>query len=110
VAEELLQYNIRVSIVSPGSINTDFNDHSGQGAASGKDTKKKLQPDDIASVVAMLVTQAPQCFISEVLVRPPQKLEHNGTGGSESRTANSKPVRYRTAWAWADGGAAGERW
>jgi NAD(P)-dependent dehydrogenase (short-subunit alcohol dehydrogenase family) len=74
VAEELRQYNIRVSVVSPGSINTDFNDHSGRGNASGKDPKKKLQPDDIASVVAMLVTQAPQCFISEVLVRPTQKL------------------------------------
>jgi len=73
VAEELRQYNIRVSVVSPGSINTDFNDHSGRGIASGKDPKRKLQPDDIASVVATLVTQPPQCFISEVLVRPTQK-------------------------------------
>jgi NADP-dependent 3-hydroxy acid dehydrogenase YdfG len=73
VAEELRQYNIRVSVVSPGSINTDFDDHSGRGQASGKDPKKKLQPDDIASVVATLVAQPPQCFISEVLVRPTQK-------------------------------------
>jgi NAD(P)-dependent dehydrogenase (short-subunit alcohol dehydrogenase family) len=73
VAEELRQYNIRVSVVSPGSINTDFNDHSGRGFASGKDPKRKLQPDDIASVVATLATQPPQCFISEVLVRPTQK-------------------------------------
>ena len=73
VAEELRQYNIRVSAVAPGSINTDFNDHSGRGIASGKDPKKKLQPDDIASVVATLVTQPPQCFISEVLMRPTQK-------------------------------------
>jgi|SRR5215469_10846993 len=73
VAEELRQYNIRVSVVAPGSINTDFGDHSGRGAASGKDPKKKLQPDDIASVVATLVTQPPQSFISEVLIRPTQK-------------------------------------
>lgn len=73
VAEELRQYNIRVSAIAPGSINTDFNDHSGRGVASGKDPKKKLQPDDIASVVAMLVTQPTQCFISEVLMRPTQK-------------------------------------
>lgn len=73
VAEELRQYNIRVSVIAPGSINTDFSDHSGRGAASGKDPKKKLQPDDIASVVASLVTQAPQSFISEVLIRPTQK-------------------------------------
>lgn len=73
VAEELRQYNIRVSVVAPGSINTDFGDHSGRGAASGKDPKKKLQPDDIASVVATLVLQSPQSFISEVLIRPTQK-------------------------------------
>jgi NAD(P)-dependent dehydrogenase (short-subunit alcohol dehydrogenase family) len=73
VAEELRPHNIRVSVIAPGSINTEFNDHSGKGAASGKDPKKKLQPDDIASVVAMLVTEAKQCFISEVLMRPTQK-------------------------------------
>jgi 3-oxoacyl-[acyl-carrier protein] reductase len=73
VAEELREYNIRVSVIAPGSINTDFNDHSGRGSASGKDPKKKLQPDDIASAVATLVTQPTQCFISEVLMRPTQK-------------------------------------
>jgi NAD(P)-dependent dehydrogenase (short-subunit alcohol dehydrogenase family) len=73
VAEELRQYNIRVSVISPGSIDTDFSDHAGRGVASGKDPKKKLQPDDIAAVVATLVTQPPQCFISEVLMRPTQK-------------------------------------
>jgi 3-oxoacyl-[acyl-carrier protein] reductase len=73
VAEELRQFNIRVTVVAPGSINTDFSDHSGRGAASGKDPKKKLQPDDIASVIATLVVQPPQSFISEVLMRPTQK-------------------------------------
>jgi len=73
VAEELRVHNIRVSAVAPGSINTDFDDHTGKGAASGKDPKKKLQPDDIASVVATLVTQPQQSFISEVLIRPTQK-------------------------------------
>ncbi|HEX8711432.1 MAG TPA: SDR family oxidoreductase [Terracidiphilus sp.] len=73
VAEELRQFNIRVSVIAPGSINTGFNDHSGRGAASGKDPNKKLQPDQIASVVATLVTQPAQSFISEVLMRPTQK-------------------------------------
>jgi 3-oxoacyl-[acyl-carrier protein] reductase len=73
VAEELRQHNIRVSVIAPGSINTDFADHSGRGAASGKDPNKKLQPNQIASVVAMLVTQEAQSFISEVQIRPTQK-------------------------------------
>jgi 3-oxoacyl-[acyl-carrier protein] reductase len=68
VAEELRQHNIRVSAIAPGSINTHFGDPS-----TGKDPNKKLQPEDIAAVVATLVTQAPQSFISEVLIRPTQK-------------------------------------
>jgi NAD(P)-dependent dehydrogenase (short-subunit alcohol dehydrogenase family) len=67
VAEELRKYNIRVSVVSPGSVNTHF------GGAGGKDPSKKVQPEDVASIVAMLVAQPTQSFISEVLVRPTQK-------------------------------------
>jgi 3-oxoacyl-[acyl-carrier protein] reductase len=67
VAEELRGHNIRVSIVCPGSTNTDLSPQEGKNAA------KMLQPDDIAHVVGMLVTQAPQSFVSEVLVRPTQK-------------------------------------
>ncbi len=67
VAEELRAYNIRVSVVSPGSVNTAFSSHQ------GKDAGKVLQPEDIAHAVAALVTQAPQSFISEILLRPTSK-------------------------------------
>ncbi len=65
-AEELRSHNIRVSVVAPGSVNTDF----GRG---GKDRTKMLQPDDVAATVAMLVTQPRHAFISEVRMRPTQK-------------------------------------
>lgn len=71
VAEDLRAYGIRVSAVCPGSVATEFS-HGG-GPAKGKDESKMLQPDDIAHAVAMLVTQAPQSFISEVVMRPTQK-------------------------------------
>jgi 3-oxoacyl-[acyl-carrier protein] reductase len=67
VAEELRAYNIRVSVICPGSTHTDFSPHP------GKDSEKMLQASDVARVVAMLVTQAPQSFVSEVLLRPTQK-------------------------------------
>jgi 3-oxoacyl-[acyl-carrier protein] reductase len=67
IAEELRAHNIRVSVICPGSTNTDLSPHD------GKDHSKMLQPDDIAQVVAMLVTQSPQSFVSEVLLRPTQK-------------------------------------
>jgi 3-oxoacyl-[acyl-carrier protein] reductase len=67
MAEDLRAYGIRVSAVCPGTVATDFSPHA------GKDPSKMLQPDDIAHVVEMIVTQAPQSFISEVLLRPTQK-------------------------------------
>lgn len=68
VAEELRAQNIRVSVICPGSVDTDFSPRRG-----GKDTQKMLKADDVAHAVAMLVTQEPQSFISEVLLRPTQK-------------------------------------
>jgi 3-oxoacyl-[acyl-carrier protein] reductase len=67
VAEELRTHNIRVSLICPGSVNTELSPHE------GKDPSKMLQPEDVAHAVAMLVTEAPQSFISEVLLRPTQK-------------------------------------
>ena len=67
VAEELRGHNIRVSVICPGSTETDLSPHT------GKDPNKMLQPEDIAHAVAMLVTQKPQSFVSEILIRPTQK-------------------------------------
>jgi len=67
VAEELRGQNIRVSVICPGSTLSEWGHHG------GKDRKKLLLPDDVAHAVAMIVTQAPQSFVSEVLLRPTQK-------------------------------------
>jgi 3-oxoacyl-[acyl-carrier protein] reductase len=67
VAEELRRHNIRVAVICPGSTNTDLGPHE------GKQPSRMLQPSDVAHVVAMLVTQAPQSFASEVVLRPTQK-------------------------------------
>ncbi len=64
VAEELRVHNIRVSVVCPGSVDTELTPHA------GKDKSKMLRPEDVAHTVAMLVTQAPQSFVSEILAPP----------------------------------------
>jgi 3-oxoacyl-[acyl-carrier protein] reductase len=67
LAEELRSHNIRVSVVCPGSVDTEFSPHT------GKSPERMLRPEDVGHVVAMLVTQRPQSFVSEVLLRPTQK-------------------------------------
>lgn len=66
-AEDLRAYGIRVSAICPGSVATEFSPHG------KKDLSKMLQPDDVAHAVEMILTQAPQSFISEVSLRPTQK-------------------------------------
>ncbi len=70
VAEELRPYGVRVSVVAPGSVNTDF---GGAGSEDQAKAARKIQPADVARIVEMLVLQAPQSFVSEVLLRPTQK-------------------------------------
>jgi 3-oxoacyl-[acyl-carrier protein] reductase len=67
MAEDLRPHGIRVSAVCPGTVATDFSPHT------GKDLSKMLQPQDVAYAVEMILAQAPQSFISEVLLRPTQK-------------------------------------
>jgi 3-oxoacyl-[acyl-carrier protein] reductase len=67
MAEDLRGYGIRVNAICPGSVATDFSPHG------KKDISKMLQTEDIAHVVELIVTQAPQSFISEILIRPTQK-------------------------------------
>jgi NAD(P)-dependent dehydrogenase (short-subunit alcohol dehydrogenase family) len=66
VAEELRDHGIRVSAVATGSVNTSF-------GGSGKDGSWKIQPGDVAEVVAMIVSQPQQSFVSEVKMRPTRK-------------------------------------
>jgi NAD(P)-dependent dehydrogenase (short-subunit alcohol dehydrogenase family) len=67
MGEDLRGYGIRVSVICPGTVHTEFSPHA------GKDPQRMLQPDDVAHVVEMLVRQAPGSFVSEVDLRPAQK-------------------------------------
>jgi len=64
MAEDLRNFGIRVSTVCPGSVATEF---SGRGP---KDASKVLTAQDVAHAVAMIATQGPQSFLSEVQLRP----------------------------------------
>jgi NAD(P)-dependent dehydrogenase (short-subunit alcohol dehydrogenase family) len=67
MAEDLSDYGIRVSVVCPGSVVTEF---SGRAP---KDPSKALSPEDVAHAVETIVTQGPRSFISEIHVRPLRK-------------------------------------
>jgi 3-oxoacyl-[acyl-carrier protein] reductase len=55
--------NVRVSCIMPGSVDTDFSTESGTAPW-------KIQPEDIAEVVSMLVRVPARTLISRVEIRP----------------------------------------
>jgi len=67
MAEDLREHGIRVSVICPGSVATDF---SGRRP---KDPTKVLRAEDVAHAVVMVVTQGPQSFLSEIQLRPLRK-------------------------------------
>jgi 3-oxoacyl-[acyl-carrier protein] reductase len=67
MAEELRGHGIRVSVICPGSVATDFSPHTGRNPAT------LLQAEDVAHAVAAMLTEGPQSFLSEISLRPLQK-------------------------------------
>jgi 3-oxoacyl-[acyl-carrier protein] reductase len=67
MAEDLRDHGIRVSVICPGSVATEF---SSRGT---KDPSKVLRPEDVAHAVEAIVTQGPASFLSEMHVRPLRK-------------------------------------
>ena len=69
LAEEVRQHGIRVSVICPGSTDTQF----GSSDAHTKARARMLRPQDVAHAVRTIVTQEPNSFISEIIMRPTQK-------------------------------------
>jgi 3-oxoacyl-[acyl-carrier protein] reductase len=69
LAEEVRQHGVRASVICPGSTDTGFSSKE----TAGKVRERMLGPADVAHVVRMIVTQEPNSFISEIIMRPTQK-------------------------------------
>jgi 3-oxoacyl-[acyl-carrier protein] reductase len=67
MAEDLREFDIRVSVICPGSVATEF------FSRGRKDTSKALRPEDVAHAVETIVTQGPRSFLSEMHLRPLRK-------------------------------------
>ena len=63
--QEVRDDNIRVSVVMPGSVDTEFSARS-----AGTDTSWKLTADDIAEVVMDLLQHPGRSLPSKVEIRP----------------------------------------
>ncbi|MDZ8186980.1 MAG: SDR family NAD(P)-dependent oxidoreductase [Nostoc sp. ChiSLP02] len=76
--QEVLKDNIRVTIIEPGLVETEINNHVTDPVAK-KNVEERikaitpLQSDDIARAIAYAVTQPPHVNVNEILIRPTQQ-------------------------------------
>ena len=75
--QELLEDNIRVTIVEPGAVDTELPDHitdeDAREGLSGLLSLERLQAEDIASAITYAVTQPERVSVNEILIRPTQQ-------------------------------------
>ncbi len=74
---ELLEDNIRVTVVEPGAVETELASHitdeEAREGMSGILSGEILQPEDIASAIAYCVTQPERVSVNEILIRPTEQ-------------------------------------
>jgi NADP-dependent 3-hydroxy acid dehydrogenase YdfG len=73
--QELLEDNIRVTMVEPGAVETELPDHitdeeASEGLSSLLEQLEPLQAKDIANAIVYVVTQPERVSINEILIRP----------------------------------------
>jgi NADP-dependent 3-hydroxy acid dehydrogenase YdfG len=74
--QEALNYNVRVTIVEPGYVDTELQGHNEHPMVVERMEKDKqqigkvLEADDIANAIVYAVTQPEHVSINEVLIRP----------------------------------------
>ena len=71
--QELVGERVRVSVVEPGTVDTELISHLGddtRGAARRQvDGIEPLRPADVAEVIGFIVTRERRVAVNEVLVR-----------------------------------------
>ncbi|HKZ26288.1 MAG TPA: SDR family NAD(P)-dependent oxidoreductase, partial [Rubrobacteraceae bacterium] len=75
--QELLEDNIRVTVVEPGAVETELTDHitdeDAREGLSGLLSLDILQSEDVANAIVYAVTQPERVSVNEILIRPTQQ-------------------------------------
>ena len=75
--QELIEDNIRVTIVEPGAVATELADHitdeDARNSLGGLLNLEILQAEDIANAIVYAVTQPGRVSVNEILIRPTQQ-------------------------------------
>jgi len=73
--QEVYKHNIRVTIIEPGLVDTEINNHISDPIAKQHSEERRksmtpLQSEDIAAAIIYAVTQPRRVNVNEILIRP----------------------------------------
>ncbi|MDM9384042.1 SDR family NAD(P)-dependent oxidoreductase [Chlorogloeopsis sp. ULAP01] len=76
--KEVCKHNIRVTIIEPGLVNTEINDHITDPIAKQRSEERRrliapLESEDVAAAIVYAVTQPQRVNVNEILIRPTQQ-------------------------------------
>ncbi|GAA2784152.1 SDR family NAD(P)-dependent oxidoreductase [Kitasatospora paracochleata] len=76
--QELTRQHVRVSVVEPGSVDTELRSHNPEFVqkliAAGLGDIERLQGQDIADAIGWIVTRPRHVAVNELLVRPTEQV------------------------------------
>jgi NADP-dependent 3-hydroxy acid dehydrogenase YdfG len=78
VRQEVAARHLRVSVIEPGSANTELRSHlrpEVQAQGHARAAVERLEPADVADAVAYIVTRPRRIAVNEIVVRPTEQQE-----------------------------------
>ncbi len=73
IRKELLKYNIRVTVVEPGVVRTEWGENMPEEWKTQRAAMCALKPEDIAEAIYYAVTCPDYVSVNEILIRPSEQ-------------------------------------
>lgn len=70
IRKELLKYNIKVTVIEPGVVRTDWGENMPDDWIIQRSQMKSLTPENIADTILFVASQDENVSINELLIRP----------------------------------------
>jgi len=71
---ELGQDGIRVSVIEPGAVWTEFGENVGQALRERRESLDALTSEDVAQALVYAFAQPPRVLVEEILIRPVKQV------------------------------------
>lgn len=73
IRKELIKYNIRVTVIEPGVVITEWGENMPEEWIKSRASMKALKPQDIAEAVYYVISQPEHVSVNELLIRPTEQ-------------------------------------